>query len=106
MVKCGFKPQLHNLDNESPRALKTFMTEMDEKYQLKPAYIHGVNASKWTIRTWKNHFTERMCSIDPNLPLRLYYRLMQQAYITLNMLRIACMNPKTSAYELLEGHFY
>ena len=47
LVKCVFKPQLHNLDKEAPKSLKTFMTEVDEKFQLTPPNIHSVNDAKW-----------------------------------------------------------
>ena len=47
------------------------MTEVDEKPQLTTPHIHRVNTTKQAIHTWKNHFTERMGSIELNLLLYL-----------------------------------
>ena len=46
-----------------------------------------------------------MCSVNPYFPLRLCMHFMQQSNMTFNMIRAARMNPKLSAYELLEGYF-
>lgn len=43
--------------------------------------------------------------MDKNFPLHLWDRLLEQAAITLNMLRASHLNPKLSAYTTLEGTF-
>ena len=94
LVKRGFKLQQHNLDNEAPKSMKTFMTEVDENFQLTPQHIHQVKASKRAIQAWKNHFMAGMCSIYPYLQLHIWCRLMKQADIKLNMLHAAHMKTK------------
>ena len=36
----GLKPQLHWLDNEASKALKSFIDEQQATYQLTPPHIH------------------------------------------------------------------
>ena len=55
------------------------------------------------IRTFKNHFISGLCSVDKNFPLHLWCRLLDQAELTLNMLRTSRINPKLSAHEQLHG---
>ena len=49
LVTHGFKPQINYLYTKYPKALKTFMTEVDEKFQLTTPHIYRVNAAKWEI---------------------------------------------------------
>jgi hypothetical protein len=57
------------------------------------------------IQTFKNHFSAGLCSVDPTFPLHLWYKLLPQATITLNILRQSRINPLMSAYAQLNGHF-
>ena len=99
LVKCGLKPQLHHLDNEYPKSLKIFITEVDERFQLIPPHIFQVNVAKRLVHMWKNHFMAGVCSIHPDLPIHLWFCLIQHSDITFNMLRAFIMNPKLLAYE-------
>ena len=103
LVKCGLKPQLHHLDNEYPKSLKIFITEVDEIFQLMPPHFLQVNVSERVIHMWRNHFMAGACSIDPDLPIHLWFRLIQHSDITFNMLRPFIMNPKLLAYEWQGG---
>ena len=105
LVKAGLKPKLHRLDNECSQLLKDFMHEQKEDFQLTPPGIHRRNSAERAIRTFKNHFIAGLASTDPNFPLNLWDRLIEQAYITLNLLRGSRMNPKLSAYAQIEGEF-
>ena len=105
LIKAGLKPKLHRLDNECSQILKDFMTEEQEDYQLVPPGTHRRNSAERAIRTFKNHFIAGLASTDPNFPLNLWDRLIEQSYITLNLLRNSRMNPKLSAYAQIEGEF-
>ena len=50
-----------------------------------------------------NHFISGLCSVDKNFPLHLWCRLLDQAELTLNMLRMSRINPNLSAHEQLHG---
>jgi hypothetical protein len=105
LVQAGLCPKLHRLDNECSQILKDYMTNQQEDYQLVPPGIHRRNAAERAIRTFKNHLIAGLSTADPNFPLNLWDRLLDQAYITLNLLRGSRMNPKLSAYAQIEGEF-
>ena len=103
LTQQGLKPHLHWLDNEASKALKNFIDEEQTKYQLTPPHIYRCNAAERAIHTFKNHFISGLCSVDKNFPLHLWCRLLDQAELTLNMLRTSRMNPNLSAHEQLHG---
>ena len=70
-----------------------------------PLNIHRRNATERAIRTFKNHFIAGLSSVHPNFPIHLWCQLLQQAKLTLNLLRPSRLNPKLSAYAQLEGAF-
>ena len=103
LTQQGLKPQLYWLDNEASKVLKHFIDKEQIKYQLTPPHIHRRNAAEQAIHTFKNHFISGLCSVDKNFPLHLWCRLLDQAEITLNMLRMSRINPNLSAHEKLHG---
>ena len=103
LTNRGLKPKLHWLDNEASTALKSFITNQQTQYQLTPPHIHRRNAAERAIRTFKNHFISGLCSVDRNFPLHLWCRLLDQAELTLNMLRTSRINPNLSAHEQIHG---
>ena len=87
LTQRGLKPQLHWLDNEASKALNIFITKEHTEYQLTPPHIHQRNTAEHAIRTFKNHFISGLCSVDKTFPLHLWCHLLDQAELTLNMLR-------------------
>jgi hypothetical protein len=81
------KPSLKRLDNEAPLALRNYLKKQGINYQLAPPHIHRGNNAERAIQTFKNHFSSGLCSVDPNLPLKLWDKLLPQATIMLNLLR-------------------
>ena len=75
------------------------------KHKLVPPHNHRDNLTKRTIRTFENHFIAGLTSVDPDFPIREWDRLVNQAEITLNLLRASRANPKLSAYAYLFGQF-
>ena len=67
--------------------------------------MHLHNAAKQAISTFKDHFIAGLCSTDLDLPMKNWYCLVEQAEITLNLLRPSRLNPKLSAYAQLNGKF-
>ena len=49
--------------------------------------MHWHNAAEWAIRTFKNHMMDGFATCDKNFPVAEWDRLLQQAEITLNLLR-------------------
>ena len=105
LTSCGLKPVLGTLDNEAPGRLKQFMKNSGMDYQLVPPHVHRRNAAERAISTWKDHFISILSSTDPNFPLHLWCRLIEQATTTLNLLRPSRINPRLSAEAQLNGAF-
>ena len=103
LTQRGLKPQLHWLDNEASKVLKTFITKEQTQYQLTPPHIHQRNTAERAICTFKNHFISGLCLVDKYFPLHLWCRLLDQAELTLNMLRTSRINPNLSAHKQLHG---
>jgi hypothetical protein len=99
----GFKPKLQTLDNEASTALKNFFTVNDIDNQLVPPHCHRRNAAERAIRTFNEHFVAGISSVDPAFPLHLWYRLLPQAEITLNILRTSRLHPQLSAAAHFHG---
>jgi hypothetical protein len=105
LVSRGCKPILHRLDNEASAELKKSMSDKQVKFQLVPPHIHRRNLAERAISTFKYHFIAGLASVDSNFPLHLWWRLIPQVTMTLNLLRQSRINPKLSAYAQLEGNF-
>jgi hypothetical protein len=101
----GLKPQLQKLDNECSQALKQFMRQNHIDFQLVPPYDHRQNAAERAIGIWKDHFVAGLASLDPNFPMHLWCRLIDQCTQTLNLLRPSRINPRLSAEAQLNGAF-
>ena len=100
-----FMPKIHSLDNETSKRMKYYMDAEGITYQLKTAGSHRHNIAEKDIRTFKNHFISGLYSLPEKFPLNLWERLLQQAEITINILRTSRINPSLSAYAKLHGAF-
>jgi hypothetical protein len=105
LIIRGLKPHFQRLDNEASLALRKYLTKQGIHYQLDPPHINRRKNAERAIQTFKNHFIAGLCSEDPTFPLKLWYKLLPQATITLNILRQSRINPRMSAYAQLNGHF-
>jgi hypothetical protein len=86
LTERGLKPQLQKLDNECSPALKQFMRQKQVDFQLVPPYDHRQNAAERAIGIWKDHFVAGLASLDPNFPMHLWCRLIDQCTQTLNLM--------------------
>ena len=75
------------------------------KFQLVPPHSHRANAAERAIQTFENHFKAGIASLDPDFPISEWDRLLDQAFLTLNLLRSARFQPKLSAHAYLFGQF-
>ena len=83
--------------------MKNFDKDNDVTYQLIPPGMHRHNAEERCIQNFKNHLVAGPSSRDDQSPLYLWYRIILQATLNLNMLRPLQRNPKISAHIALEG---
>jgi hypothetical protein len=84
----GLQPTLTRLDNEASQLKKSYLHDKDINFQLVPSYIHRRNASARAIKSFKDHLIAGICSTDKAFPMHLWDRLLPQAVIILNMLRL------------------
>lgn len=105
LTKKGFKPKLHKLDNEKSAEVLAFIQSQNAKYQLTPPEMHRTNPAEKAVQTWKNHFIAGLASLPPAFPIALWCHLVEQANITLNLLRPCRQNPALSAQAAMNGCF-
>ena len=101
----GAKPNMYLLDNEFSNELELALQKNNIKYQLAPPHNHRSNKAERAIQTFKEHFIAGINSVNPNFPITEWDRLIEQAEITLNLLRSSRLNPNLSAYSHLYGMF-
>jgi hypothetical protein len=103
MTAKGFKPKLQTMDNEASAALNNYFTEKEMSYQLVPPHCRCTNAAERALRTFTEHFKAGLATDNPYFPARLWYRLLPQAEITLNLLRSSRLHPQLSAAAHYNG---
>ena len=70
-----------------------------------PPHTHRSNISERAIQTFKAHFKAGLASVHPAFPVSQWDLLLEQAVITLNLLRVSRMNKHLSAHAYLYGNF-
>ncbi len=110
----GLLVDLQILDNEASAEYKEAITF---KWNTNSNLSHwtciaktGLNAlfarsRKRTICTFKDHFLAILAGVNSSFPPYLWYLLLPQAELTLNLLRQATLNPRISAWEFFQGPF-
>ena len=94
------------LDNDASPSFQALLKEKCIDYQLAPPGMHRRNTVELASRTFKDHFIAGLCTMDPDLPMQIWDRLLEQAEITLKLLCPLRLNPRLSAYAQLNGGFY
>ena len=102
---AGLSTNTWILDNETSSVLQNAMNKHDTAFQLVPPHNHRANSAERAIQTFKNHFITGLCSLDPNFPIAEWDRLLDQCFLTLNLLRQSRLNNKLSAYAHVFGQF-
>ena len=101
----GIHPKIHVMDNECSDLVKKILKYNHLTLQLVPPNVHRTNAAEKAIGTFKDHFITGLATVHPEFPLHLWCRLIPLAETTLNLLRPSNINPRLSAYEILNGIF-
>ncbi len=105
LARRGNAPSIYIMDNEASAELKAACIKYDLAYQLVPPHIHRRNAAERAIQCFKNHLLAILATADPNFPISEWDRLIEQAVLTINLLRNSRVNSKLSAYAYLFGNF-
>eukprot|EP00804_Cyclotella_cryptica_P013964 CCRYP_002495-RA/>CCRYP_002495-RA protein AED:0.17 eAED:0.08 QI:0/0/0/1/1/1/3/0/1003 len=101
----GFQPKLNAMDNQCSKAVEKYIRSTKADIQLVNPDDHRVNAAERAIQTWKEHWLSGMGTLDPTCPIQLWCQFIEQGQDTLNLLRVSRVNPKLSAYAVLDGQF-
>ena len=102
----GARPRVQRLDNETSQVVeKQLLTVVDKVDYVAPAN-HRANKAERGIRDAKNHLIATFCGADPSYPAAELDRFLEQAEITLNILRPYRPRPEISAYEGVYGKKY
>ena len=93
------------LYNEASPAFQSLLKDKCIGYQLDPPGMHRCNAAERAIITLNDHFIAGIYATDPDFRMQNWDRLLEQAEITLNLLRPSRLNPRLPAYAQLNGEF-
>ena len=101
----GYAPTFQRLDNEVSNEFITYLQDNRITIDLVPPHQHRRNKAERAIRTFKNHFIAMLAGVDPSFPMHAWNQLLEQAEITVNMLRPSHHHPRISAWEALNGKY-
>ena len=93
------------LDNVTSAFLEEFLDDEDITFELVPSYLHRRNSAERAVRTFKENFIAIFSGTDPTFPINMWDKLLPQAIMTLNLLRMSRINPQLSTYAQLWGSF-
>ena len=82
------------------------MKKYKTTYQLVTTHTHIDNSYEIAIQNFKNNFKYGLDSFNTYFPIYEWDRLLDQAFLTLNILRAATSNPKLSAHSFINANFY
>ena len=74
----GFKRKLNVMDNHCSKKVQEFISKNNTDIQLVNQDYHRVNVAERAIQTWKNHWIAGMGTLDPNCPMQLWCRFLEQ----------------------------
>ena len=101
----GFTARLLRLDNEVSRRLIKRIEEDGLDYQLAAPGDHRQNPAERAIQDYKNHFISVLAGVDPTFPRNRWDQLLGHVETTINLSRPSKINPKVSAYTIINGQF-
>ena len=109
-LSSTFKTSIPYIRYRSPEKVNNKLPDEKIDYQLVPPHILRQNPVERAVRTSRNHFITGFCSTDPNFPIQCRCKLLNQAEMTLNMLRYLaltmnfCHTHKYTALSTLTQH--
>ena len=96
-TKRVFAPKYWILNNECSKDMKDSFTNLNINFQLVPAGIHRCNTAERMTQSFKTQVITGLVSVDPNFPMQLWEKLVDQAEATINMLRQSIIQSHLSA---------
>ena len=99
LKKAGINPIIHRIDNEFSIDLIEEIETRGLKYQIAPPGNHRTLPAERAIQTFENHFKTILYGCGPAYPINQWDRMIDVAFLTLNMMRPSRINMKKSAYN-------
>ena len=103
MKERNLSLQKHILDNEISDGYKTAIRKEGMEHELLPPNNHRRSIAERCIQHFKSHFIGILCGVDPSFPMHAWCRLLEQAEMTLNLLRQSNVAPNISAHAHVYG---
>ena len=94
-----YKPEVYRIDSKCKTSLHNIMKEKGIYFQLVPTHIHRRNLAERSIRVFKENFIVGVTYIDQRFLMNIWYTILNQATMTLNMMRSSRVHPNLSAYN-------
>ena len=60
------------------QSIQEFMTKVDEQFQFVPPHLHKKKSAERVIQTFKNNLFDGISSVNKDLPMHLWCRLIPQ----------------------------
>ena len=103
-ASARIQPHTYTMDNEASDHFKAALVKKETIHQLSPHRYHRANLSERVIQTFKNYLKAGLATTDPEFPAE-YDRFIQQAEVTLNLLRVTKVNPRLPVYAYIFRKF-
>jgi hypothetical protein len=104
-TRHGLKPVLARFDNETSKELEEYYHASGIPIQYFPPSNHHANVAEKAIQTFKTHFIATIATCDPEFTIVDGDLLLDQAELTLNLLRFSTVEPTKSAWEHVHGPY-
>ena len=82
-------PNIYIMDNEASTEIKRSIARRNGTYQLAEPHNHRTLVADQAIQKYKEHFIAGLCSTDAKFQLNQLDRLIVEANLTLNLLRMS-----------------
>ena len=82
------------LDTITSDFLEECLDDEDIAFGLVPPYLYRRNSVERAIRTFKDYCIAILSGTNPTFPINLWDKLLPQAIVTLNLLRMSRINPQ------------
>ena len=105
LKKNGLTARLLHLDNEVSHNLIATIEKQRLGYQLASSGDHRLNEAERAIQTFKAHFIAIRSGANRAFPKNCWSLLLDEAVLTLNLLRLSRINTAIFAYTHIHGVF-
>ena len=78
---------MHKMDNKTSADIEHFIATQNAAIHYGPPDNHCTNVVEQAMQSWKNDCISGLASLPKDFPITCWYRLMDQANITLNLMR-------------------